>query len=228
MGEDVKKDKEEQAFFRFTTHMMKQEIDFKLKVYPSLGFSIIIPFLLLYSGTDINLHELSNSSSYFTIYFTMINIPTIFLALKYSGKYKGAWIFTIFPIHDYAIYYKASIKSILIYLFMPIYFLIAVIFLFLFGIRILPDLIAVLLSAFLYAVVCFLLTERTLPFSEPIKTANTEGWKAMLLLLFILLFAAIHFGSTFLPYGIYIYCLVLLIVNFIAWTMAFKKKEMVI
>ncbi|NRK74405.1 hypothetical protein F3B05_25725, partial [Salmonella enterica subsp. enterica serovar Typhi] len=43
--------KEEKAFYQFTGQMIRQERDFKLKVYPSLGFSIVIPFIFLYSGT---------------------------------------------------------------------------------------------------------------------------------------------------------------------------------
>ena len=46
---------EERAFFRFASSMMKNERDFKLKVYPSLGFSIVIPFIFIMNGFDTNL-----------------------------------------------------------------------------------------------------------------------------------------------------------------------------
>ncbi|UZM99407.1 hypothetical protein OL548_03330 [Lysinibacillus sp. MHQ-1] len=39
---------EERAFFRFASLMMKQEREFKLKVYPSLGFFIYYPIYFLY------------------------------------------------------------------------------------------------------------------------------------------------------------------------------------
>ena len=41
---------EERAFFRFASSMMKNERDFKLKVYPSLGFSVVIPFIFIMNG----------------------------------------------------------------------------------------------------------------------------------------------------------------------------------
>ena len=89
---------EERAFFRFASSMMKNERDFKLKVYPSLGFSIVIPFIFIMNGFDTNLDHLSTSKSYLTIYFSLIIIPTIMILLKFSGKYKGAWIYRVAPI----------------------------------------------------------------------------------------------------------------------------------
>ncbi|MFP3442887.1 hypothetical protein R0K18_34645, partial [Pantoea sp. SIMBA_133] len=42
--------KEEHAFYQFAERMLKNERDLKLKIYPSLGFAIIFPFVFLYNG----------------------------------------------------------------------------------------------------------------------------------------------------------------------------------
>ena len=84
--------KEERAFYRFTTLMMKHERDFKLKVYPSLGFSFIIPFIFIFTTMNNRGFNQAGSKSYLTIYFSMLIIPTVVMMLRYSGKYKGAWI----------------------------------------------------------------------------------------------------------------------------------------
>ena len=52
--------------FRFATNMMKKERDFKLRVYPSLGFSIIFPFIFLLSGLKgEGLEAIAYSKAYF-------------------------------------------------------------------------------------------------------------------------------------------------------------------
>lgn len=217
--------REEKAFYQFTGKMISQERDFKLKVYPSLGFSIVIPFLFLYSGTNLGDISFATSSSYLTIYFTMINIPTIIFMMRYSGKFKGAWIFTILPIADFSMYYKGALKAVMIKLYLPIYFLLSIVFLFLFGIRIIPDLLVVFISAFLYAVICYQLLDKEVPFSMSFDSgANQQSWRLFLLLLPLPILAGIHYISISLPFGVYIYGILLFFVNLIVWKNMQRKK----
>ena len=37
-------------------------------------------------------------SSYLTIYFSLVMIPTVIITLKYSNNYKGAWIYKAAPL----------------------------------------------------------------------------------------------------------------------------------
>ena len=43
---------EERVFYRFARLMLIHERDFKLRVYPTLGFSIVIPFIFIMTGLD--------------------------------------------------------------------------------------------------------------------------------------------------------------------------------
>ncbi|MED3792063.1 hypothetical protein P4571_06400 [Niallia alba] len=220
------KSREEKAFYYFTGQMISQERDFKLKVYPSLGFSIVIPFLFLYSGTNFEEPEFATSSSYLTIYFTMINIPTIIFMLRYSGKYKGAWIFTTLPVSDFYAYYKGSLKAVIIKLYLPIYFLLSIVFVFLFGIRIIPDLLVVFLSAFFYAIVCYQLLDNQIPFSMSFESGgNQQSWRLFLLLIPLPILAGIHYISISLPFGVYIYGLLLFLVNLLSWRKMKSKQS---
>ncbi|MFS0660103.1 hypothetical protein AB1L07_14820 [Niallia alba] len=220
------KSREEKAFYYFTGQMISQERDFKLKVYPSLGFSIVIPFLFLYSGTNFEEPEFATSSSYLTIYFTMINIPTIIFMLRYSGKYKGAWIFTTLPVSDFYVYYKGSLKAVIIKLYLPIYFLLSIVFVFLFGIRIIPDLLVVFLSAFFYAIVCYQLLDNQIPFSMSFESGgNQQSWRLFLLLIPLPILAGIHYISISLPFGVYIYGLLLFLVNLLSWRKMKSKQS---
>ena len=196
---------EERAFFRFASSMMKNERDFKLKVYPSLGFSIVIPFIFIMNGFDTNLEHLSTSKSYLTIYFSLLFIPTIMILLKFSGKYKGAWIYRVAPIEKLKPMFSGTIKAFIFKLYLPVYLLLSIVFIVLFGVRVVPDLVVVFANACTYAVICFMILKKTIPFSESFDQYNQNSNSAILfgLMLFVALFAGLHFISTLISYGIY-------------------------
>ncbi|MGM9950959.1 MAG: hypothetical protein ACI33P_12575, partial [Lysinibacillus sp.] len=141
---------EERAFYRFSALMLKQERDFKLKVYPSLGFSFIFPFIFIFTGVGTDEIDFSVSMSYVNIYFSMLIIPSAVFMLGHSAKYKAAWIYKVFPLTDYTDLKKGSLKAFLIKLYIPLYVVLSIVFCFLYGVRIIPDLVAVLVASFLY------------------------------------------------------------------------------
>jgi ABC-2 type transport system permease protein len=215
---------EERAFFRFASLMMKNERDFKLKVYPSLGFSIVIPFLIIMNGFDIDLDHLSTSKSYLSIYFSLIIIPTIMVLLKFSGKYKGAWIYKVAPIEKLKPMFSGTIKAFIFNLYLPVYLLISTLFIVLFGMRILPDLVVVFLNACIYAVICFMILEKTIPFSESFEQFNQNSKAGIVfgLMLFVALFAVLHLVSTLFFYGIYLHLVIAILFLGIIWRLAFN------
>ena len=215
---------EERAFFRFASSMMKNERDFKLKVYPSLGFSIVIPFIFIMNGFDTNLDHLSTSKSYLTIYFSLIIIPTIMILLKFSGKYKGAWIYRVAPIQQLKPIFSGTIKAFIFKLYLPVYLLLSALFIALFGVRVLPDLVVVFLNACTYAVICFMILKKSIPFSESFDQYNQNSNGAIVfgLMLFVALFAGLHFVSTLFSYGIYLYMVIAIICLATLWKLAFN------
>ncbi|MGG3575328.1 hypothetical protein ABES80_23160 [Bacillus gobiensis] len=212
---------EERAFFRFASSMMKNERDFKLKVYPSLGFSIVIPFIfIMNAGFD----HLSTSKSYLTIYFSLIIIPMLMILLKYSGKYKGAWIYRVAPIKQLKPMFSGTIKAYIFKLFLPVYLLLSALFIVLFGVKVLPDLVVVFLNACIYAVICFMILKKSIPFSESFDQYNQNGNGAIIfgLMLLVAIFAGLHFVSTLFSYGIYLYLVIVIICLGVIWKLAFN------
>ncbi|MGX6444276.1 hypothetical protein ACWM35_13800 [Neobacillus sp. K501] len=215
---------EERAFFRFASSMMKNERDFKLKVYPSLGFSIVIPIIFIMNGFNTDFDHLSTSKSYLTIYFSLIIVPTIMILLKFSGKYKGAWIYRVSPIQQLKPIFSGTIKSFIFNLYLPVYLLLSVIFIALFGVRVLPDLVVVFINACTYAVICFMLLKKSIPFSESFDQYNQNSNSGLIfgLMLFVVLFAGVHFVSTFVWYGIYLYLVFAILCLWTVWKRAFN------
>ena len=217
---------EERAFYRFASLMMKQEREFKLKVYPSLGFAFVIPFIFMINLFRFEDVDYSVSRGYLNIYFSMLIIPTAVFMLGHSGKYKAAWIYKIFPLKDYTDLKKGSLKAFLIKLYIPLYVVLSVVFCLIYGIRIIPDLLAVLVASCLYTVICYISYGSKIPFTKPYdEIGDAHGWIALVLFIPIAIVAGIHyFMATQLAYGVLIYLAVLVIVNFVVWKVVFRRS----
>lgn len=213
---------EERTFFRFAGFMMKNERDFKLKVYPSLGFSVVIPFIFIMNDFNPDFDQISTSNSYLSIYFSLIIIPTTMMLLKFSGKYKGSWIYRVAPITQLKPMFSGTIKAFIFKLYLPVYLLLCVLFLALFGVKVLPDLIVVFINSCLYAVICFMILKNSPPFSESFEQVNqNNGALVFGLMLIAGLFAGLHFISTLFSYGIYLYLVISIVTLWMLWKKGF-------
>ncbi|SHI15870.1 hypothetical protein [Sporanaerobacter acetigenes] len=216
--------KEERTFFRFATNMMKKERNFKLKTYPSLGISLVFPFIFLLSmAKDEGWANIANSKMYFNIYFVVLMIPTILMVIGYSDKYKGAWIYKFLPFTEAKDIFKGTLKAFVINLLLPMYVFESIVFMIIFKGKIALDLIIAFLNIILFIVICFKCMKKTLPFSEPFEVVSqSQGFIVIPLFLVIAALAGVHYGATKIDYGRYIYILILVIANIFAWNKAFN------
>jgi ABC-2 type transport system permease protein len=217
-------DKNERTFFHFAINMMIHERDFKLKVYPSLGFSLIFPFIFIFNKLkEDGLSGLASSKFFISIYICAMMIPTVLMMLKYSANYKGSWIYKTVPFQNAKPIFRGTIKAFIVRLFIPVFIIESILFMLLFGIRIFPDLIIVFLNILLYTVICFLSLRKALPFSEPFEAVKqNEGLTVIGLLMLIAVLGGIHFALTFLDGSLYPYMAVLLIANLFIWRKGFN------
>ncbi|KOA18543.1 hypothetical protein CLHOM_34450 [Clostridium homopropionicum DSM 5847] len=216
--------KEERSFFTFATNIVKNEREFKLKVYPSLGFSIIFPFIFIFNDLrSKGWSKIAASKMYLTIYLCAILIPTLITMMKFSGKYKAAWIYKVLPIKETASIFKGTLKAFIIKLLIPIFIVESIIFMGIFGLRIFDDLILVLLNMLLYVVLCFKFTKKALPFSQSYEVAQ-QGEEVLSTLGLMMLLGAlwlIHYVCALNSYGVYMCILVMISIDAIAWRKAF-------
>ncbi|OAB37834.1 hypothetical protein PMSD_08230 [Paenibacillus macquariensis subsp. defensor] len=215
---------EERMFFRFTSDMIRNDRNFKLKVYPSLGLSLVFPFIFLFNSLQSQeWDKVSSSKSYLLMYAAALFIPSVMIMLKFSDSYKGAWIYKVMPVQELAPIFKGSLKAILVKLFVPLILFVSIIFIAVYGLRIIPDVVVFLLSICLYTVVSFLMLRKAVPFSEPYQVSGKGEQIPILVLMVILaLFAVCHLLSTAVNYGVYIYMILLIFVNIVSWRRAFR------
>ncbi|SES35580.1 hypothetical protein [Psychrobacillus sp. OK032] len=219
--------KEERTFYMFSSLMMTQERDVKLKIYPQIGMAFIIPFIFLFNELrDRPLEEVAAGNTYMIIYFSLIMIPTVIHMLKFSGTYKGQWIFRAAPIHNESSIYSGTLKACIINYFIPVFLVLSVLFGWLFSIRILPDLFVVLLVAIAITLVSYIiLNGEVYPFSNSHEhTRDISSLKVFGGMLVIGLFVIVHLILSKIPFGLYVYMLLLIIGILIGWKKTFPRN----
>ncbi|WP_339226055.1 hypothetical protein NSQ77_11185 [Oceanobacillus sp. FSL K6-2867] len=219
--------REEKIFYRFASIMISRERDFKLKVYPSLGMALVFPVIFLFNNLSFQtLDELGQGNSFLTIYFSNIIIGTVVYMLQFSAKYKGAWIFQTTPIQKHTIVYSATLKAVFVKLYLPVIFVLSILYIWIFSFRIIPDLAVVVITALLQMLISYkIFNNGKYPFTDPIETAQQGGGasgKIFVLMIIVGMFAILHLIISSIPFAIYGYLAVLIVLTIIFWKMVFK------
>ncbi|WP_313891184.1 hypothetical protein [Psychrobacillus sp.] len=218
---------EERTFYRFSTLMMRQERELKLKIYPQLGFALILPPLFIFSEIRTrSFEEITSGNGFMFIYFSLLVIPTVVHMLKFSSNYKGHWIYRAAPIQNEAVIYSGTLKACIVNFFLPIFVVLSVILTAFFSLDILPDLFVVLLVAIMVTLIAFsMMNGEVYPFSNAYEhTQDMSTFKVFATMFIIGFLAFLHFVISKIPYGLYGYMILLIVTIFITWRVLFPKK----
>ncbi|WP_370294732.1 hypothetical protein [Rossellomorea marisflavi] len=220
------RNQEERAFYRFAQKMMRTERDFKLKVYPSLGFALILPFLFIFTRPDLSIWDLHGSKSYLAVYVSLIVAPSVVMMLNYSGRHKGSWIYRVAPVTRVESVYKGTLKAFLVKQFLPVYMVLALACIFLYGPVIIPDLIVIFMIMCIITVICSVWMNQVLPFSESFEgMAQSETLKIIPFFFLAGALAGLHYLVLKIPFGIYGYGLLVAAVNLGCWKWLIKGRN---
>jgi hypothetical protein len=174
----------EQQSFLFSWKMMLRSRDFKLRVYPGIGYFLvlaILPFIRSNKGIDGLLEslQLTDSGSRFSIivmlYISGLVVITSLQQMTFSDFFKASWIFRSTPVAVPGPIQSGAAKAAIAQFLLPAFALVSLPLLIING---LPMLIH-LLTAFgnlclLSATVC-IAGEQYLPWSAPAKKQNQGG-----------------------------------------------------
>lgn len=216
------------AYFKFVHNMVSREREFKLKVYPSLGIGLVLPFIFIFSEAGFRtFEEITASNLYFCIYLMHIFIGIAIYTFQFSSNYKGAWIFTMTGESISTDLYMAVIKVFVVKLYLPMFIIVGIPYYLLFDHFKLIDLAIIFVSAIIQVLLSYKITaEKKLPFSIPyeITSENENMAKAILLMLLTIPFVIFHFLSTLLPFVLYGYLIILFVTATLLWK-NFSRKN---
>jgi hypothetical protein len=217
------KDKEERIFFNFVSNIIRNDRDFKSTIYPTIGSYCIFPIYMIF---DTNIEDIS-SYIYLFLYFYVMSIPTIIIALKYSKNYKASYIYTTIHIKNKMAVHKAAIKACLVNIIIPLYLIQSIIFVYFYKVSIIQHLVVIFLVNIFITIIAFNILDKSMPFSRQINVLkkNDAIVENYLMIVLVCTMAAIHFiVSIFGTLAVNIYIIAILIVNIALFKLVFKMK----
>ncbi|MBC6005017.1 MAG: hypothetical protein E7C86_06180 [Paeniclostridium sordellii] len=215
------KDKEERIFFNFVSKIIRNDRDFKFKVYPIIGTYYTFPIYMIFDKNE----KYINSYMYLFLYFCLMIIPTIIIALKFSKNYKASYIYTTINIKNKMIVHKAAIKACLINLIIPLYLIQCIVFIYFYKVSIIQHLVAIFLVLILITILTFKILDKSMPFSCQINILkkNEAIVENYLMIILIFIIAAIHFlVSIFGTLAVNIYIIAILTADIFLYKSVFK------
>lgn len=170
----------ERAGFLFTWKLMSRNRDFKMKVYPSIGYIFVYFFIFFFRRSDRSMSSFTDPEEMRplflgVIYFSCLLLTTALQNIVTSDKWKAAWIWHLAPLQSPGRILNGSITAAMAMFFLPLATLTAVIALSVWGIAILPN---VLMGFSAQIFICLLLSRllvQKLPFSSPPAGADAGG-----------------------------------------------------
>jgi ABC-2 type transport system permease protein len=159
-----------QAGFLLVWLQTARSRSFKMKVYPSMATTpvMILAPLLAKGGSAAEIFgKLQDTSMYlFLLYMCTLTLIGILGALSVSESYKAAWIYRASPLLEPGAIIAAGYKVVLIKYILPFYFVISALVLYIWGARVIPDILLAVMNVILYGWCIMRLNLRKLPFTE--------------------------------------------------------------
>lgn len=221
----------EKAFFRFTLQMLDNERKLKLRIYPNMAFSVVFPFIFMFnlfggveSFSDL-CSQVAQGRYYLYLYTSVALLAAMFPLISLSQNYKGAWIYKALPVDNPADVLKGAFKGFMYKCIVPIFLLISLLFIGIFGFKIIPDLTLIFINMLILMLTIFHFSKKELPFYKEFQYAQNGNSSALIFRMFALcgVAAAIHYiASVFFPFGLVLNIVMSLVIVLILWNYSFK------
>ncbi len=181
--------------FLFTWKMMSRSRDFKMKVYPAIGYVVVMGGMLVYNKafSEVNFNSLMGIMLMFTYFSCFIMIAAI-SNLPYSEKFKAGWIFSIAPIDLPGKIISGAVKSAMVTFYAPIVLLISIAGISFIGLKAIPNIILGCYNVISICSIIAYISFRSLPFSQS-QEGLSKGKtfiQTMLTLIIPAIFGCIH------------------------------------
>jgi len=194
----VTKGNGESAGFLFAWRMSARSRDFKLKVYPSIGYMIVLVVVVMLRSKMPVDGLIADGKSFkillmMGIYFMSLLLITALSQMVYSEKYKAAWIFAASPLEYPGEVILGAVKAIILKFYIPIMLLVAIPGVIIGGLHAVPNLILGLFNQLLISVLLVFINYRNFPFSKK-QSGNVKSGAFVRNMGVMIISAVIAFG----------------------------------
>ncbi len=173
----ITSDRTEYMGFLFTWKMMGRSRDFKMKVYPAFGYMVVFFALMIFQSEKLSLNDFSDMTSrgktlfISIVYFSSFILISAVGQLRYSEKYKAAWLFSITPVDIPGRLISGALKSVIVCFYIPVIMGITLLGLFLIGPAIIPNLVLGCFNVIAVSTLMTYVNLRQLPFTVSMQDA---------------------------------------------------------
>ncbi len=196
--------------------------DFKMKVYPSIGYLIVMLVVIFIQPgryDSIAEHEIMLPMVIIigAVYFSSFILIIAIAQLPFSDKYKAAWIYYSSPIAAPGLIINGAFKAIVSKFYLPLVVLSFVTGIILIGPSILPNLLLALFNELFICSLITYLTMKELPFSTQQGTNSKTGnfFRGILTFIIPSTIAVFHFFIYKITVVVYIFAVLSLILNWL-------------
>jgi hypothetical protein len=191
LGTLLVRDANERGAFHLLWALVARDRSFKTRTYPALAaialfvtafvvaaqrgaWSTRVPDV---AATDLHM---------FLLYYTLAVLPTPLLTIPYTERPDAAWIYRALPLACPGVALMAGLKVLLVRLILPVFAVVALAIVAVWGPRVLPDVLLAFAVMLLAACVLSLFIGRRLPFAEP-PPSGAAGTTAATMFAYMLL-----------------------------------------
>lgn len=171
LGKIFTRTKAEKMGFLFTWKMTSRSRDFKLKVYPSIGYLIVYIVVMFVNRKNLSVQDIADQDMkgrfiiISALYFTSLLLTMALNQIIYSEKFKASWIYYVSPVKTPGEIILGSAKAAILKFYIPIVLFITVTGIIIVGPSILPNIILGLLNELLIATILVYVRHKIFPFS---------------------------------------------------------------
>ena len=194
----------EKAGWNFAEATTRRDRKFKQSVYPYFGIMIVFAIVILkpdLKNLAVSLQEKNEFSKYLFMVIVGFSGNAAIMQLPYTDTPEAAWIYKALPLKGYGHLMTGAIKAILFRFFIPVYLLLTVPSMLLWGSSVLPQVALGCLGNTVIILLVIIFQRRELPFTRvrEMQQKGTNSLFAIFSMILMFIIGGIVYGTSFLP-----------------------------
>jgi ABC-2 type transport system permease protein len=174
-------DSEERVGFLIVWNLSGRLRDFKMKVYPGIGYIVVIFGFMIYNtfrrieDVDDAIKMMDTGLVLGITYVSGLLLLTAVNQLQFSDNFKASWFYLVAPVSTPGHIISGALKAAIAKFYLPVVVFVAAVVIYLFDWRAIPNLILGFSNVILSCLIISMVTFRSLPFSSAQSSANQTG-----------------------------------------------------
>lgn len=194
----------EKAGWNFALATTRRDRKFKQSVYPYFGIMIVFAVVILkpdLTNLAVSLQEKGEFNKYFFIVICGFSGSASILQLPYTDTPEAAWIYRALPLKEHGHLLTGAVKAILLKFFIPVYLIITIPSILLWGSSVFPQIVLSCLGNLLLVIISISLQKMELPFTRlrEMQQKGTNSLMAIFSMILMLFIAGFVYMTSFLP-----------------------------